>query len=166
MEDTSKHAIQKQFDQYIQTASETEMNVLSTVLSNLQQKKDTTGSFLSALIKMKKSTTQNNELEVSLPVHPIIYNSLDMVHGGITATLADSAMGTLVHDLLPEHQTAVTSNLSVQYIRPGKGESLHCKATVTHQGRQLYVTEARIVNNLNKLVATAHATFMVVPKNK
>ncbi|MCM2674849.1 PaaI family thioesterase [Alkalicoccobacillus plakortidis] len=166
MEQVTKQNVQKQFEQFIQTATNEDRSILSKILDNLQQKKDSTGSYLSAIIKMEKSSLQDKELEITLPVHPIVYNSLDMVHGGITATLADSAMGTLVHQLLPDHQTAVTSNLSVQYIRPGTGDYLRCRASVTHQGRQLCVTEAKIVDNRNKLVATAQGTFMVIPKAK
>ncbi|MFK3937061.1 PaaI family thioesterase [Alkalihalobacillus sp. NPDC078783] len=166
MEHVTNQSVQTQFEQYLQSATNQDKEILSSILTNLQQKKDTSGSYLSALIKMEAKTFANKQLEMTIPISPIIHNSLDIVHGGITATLADSTMGTLVHRLLPEHQTAVTTNLSVQYIRPGKGTHLSCTASVTHQGKQLCVTEARVVDDRGKLVATANGTFMVIAKSK
>ncbi|TSB46299.1 PaaI family thioesterase [Alkalicoccobacillus porphyridii] len=164
MEDTKKQTVEAQINTYVQSASKADLEILSHIVENLQQKKDSKESYLSALVNMKQTMRSGNELEMTIPIHPIIHNSLNMVHGGITATLADSAMGSLVHQLLPDGQTAVTTNLSVQYIRPGIGESLTCIASVTHQGKQLCVTEARVYNHVNKLIATAHATFAVILK--
>lgn len=166
MKDTSKEMILEQVHTYLQTASQSDLNTLSLILHNLKQKKATDSSYLSAVINMNNTNPSSTELEMTIPINPIIHNSLNMVHGGITATLADSAMGKLVHEQLPEHLTAVTTNLSIQYIRPGTGKFLTCKASVTHQGKQLCVAEAKVHNDQHKLIATANATFAVIKKSK
>src|SRR5204863_3531112 len=47
-----------------------------------------------------------------------LYNPIGMVHGGVTATLLDSAMGCAVHSELPAGAGYTTLELKANYLRP------------------------------------------------
>src|SRR5438552_14222199 len=71
------------------------------------------------------------------------YNPLGSVHGGIVATLLDSAMGCAVHSTLPRGRFYTTLEIKVNYVRAvthGLGE-LRAEGNVIHAGRQAATAE-------------------------
>jgi len=86
------------------------------------------------------------------------YNPIGSVHGGVYATLCDSACGCAVHSMLPAGAQYTSLDLSVRFIRPvttGSGRLL-CEGTVTHLGSRTALAEARLTGAGGKLYA--HAT--------
>ena len=88
-------------------------------------------------------------------------NTGGRVHGGVLTSLADSAAGFAVRSLRAEGKLTATTDLSISFIRPPIGESLHALARVIHAGRQLFRVEIDIHSH-EKLVAKSSATFMLV----
>src|SRR5262245_736718 len=60
-----------------------------------------------------------DEVDVSLRVEPRHLNLSGTLHGGMIATLADTATGLAYRSGLGDDQSAVTSSLSVTFLRPG-----------------------------------------------
>jgi acyl-CoA thioesterase len=88
-----------------------------------------------------------------------------ILHGGVVATLLDTAMGRAVSTLCREDQSAVTAQLNVNFIRPAwTGETLTIVGEVQHSGRQTAVTRGEIRTAAGVLVATGTGTFMFVPR--
>lgn len=84
------------------------------------------------------------------------YNPIGVVHGGIAATLLDSAMGCAVHTTLPAGWSYGTLDLSTRFVRPisaGTGRIL-CEGVVVHRGRSTATTEGRLwAESSGKLLA-------------
>jgi uncharacterized protein (TIGR00369 family) len=93
------------------------------------------------------------------------YNPIGMVHGGVTATLLDTAMGCALHSTLPAGVGYSTVDISVRYLRPitvGTGPVIAI-GTVVHQGRRTATAEARLIDGaMGQLFATATSTLLVV----
>lgn len=91
------------------------------------------------------------------------YNPIGVVHGGVAATLCDSAMGCAVHTMLPAGTGYTTVDLSVTYLRPLTRETGPVRALgeVVHMGGRIATAQARIVDAAGKLYATATTTCMV-----
>jgi uncharacterized protein (TIGR00369 family) len=87
------------------------------------------------------------------------------VHGGYSALLLDSALGTAVHTRLPAGTGYATLELSVNYIRPvlpSTGRVI-CEATAIHVGRTMATAEARLTRERDgKLLAHAKTTITVL----
>ncbi len=84
------------------------------------------------------------------------YNPIGSVHGGLAATLLDSAMGCAIHTKLPAGAGYATTDLQIRYIR-GIGITtgpIAATGTVVHVGRQIAVAEGRIVDGNGRLLAT------------
>lgn len=91
------------------------------------------------------------------------YNPIGSVHGGVYATLLDSACGCAVQSLLPAGDFYTSLDLSVKFLRGMTKDTgqVQCIGTVTHMGRRTALAEARIVDGNGKLYATATSTCMI-----
>ena len=88
-------------------------------------------------------------------------NGAGAVHGGVLATLVDSAMGQAVRSVTEDGQGLATSQLTVTYLRPGKPGDLTVTARVRTRGEHLTVCEADVEQDGRSLVH-AVATFALL----
>ena len=94
-------------------------------------------------------------------------NVAGTLHGGMGATLADHAMGTIVWCLLTEGETSATTALDLKYHRPLiPGEDVRIRVRIVAKTRSLIHLSAELYQDLapEKLCISASATFFV--KNK
>lgn len=91
------------------------------------------------------------------------YNPIGVVHGGLAATLLDSAMGCAIHSTLPAGVGYTTLEIKVNYIRPLTTETggVRCVAKVIHVGGRTATAEGRVVDANGKLYAHATTTCMI-----
>src|SRR5436189_5390356 len=75
------------------------------------------------------------------------YNPIGVVHGGLAATLLDSAMGCAVHTTLPEGTTYTTLELKVNFVRPITVETgrVFCEGKIVHRGGRVATAEGRLI---------------------
>jgi uncharacterized protein (TIGR00369 family) len=90
------------------------------------------------------------------------------VHGGLAATLLDSAMGCAVHSTLPDGSGYTTLELKVNYTRPitvATGRIL-CEGTVVHRGGRVATAEGRLwAERSGKLLAHGTTTCLIFSLN-
>lgn len=93
------------------------------------------------------------------------YNPFATVHGGIMATLLDSAMTAAVLSTLPVGVACATLEMKVNFVRPVRAESgpLRCEAAAIHLGSSIATAEGKIFDGRQKLCAHAVATCSVFP---
>jgi uncharacterized protein (TIGR00369 family) len=86
------------------------------------------------------------------------FNPIGSVHGGVVATLLDSAAGCAVHSALPAGARYTSLDLSVKFLRPLGADSgeVRCEGLVVHLGGRTALAEARLFDGAGRL--TAHAT--------
>jgi len=92
------------------------------------------------------------------------YNPIGSVHGGVYATICDSACGCAVHTMLPAGAYYTSIDLDTRFIRPitsGTGRLL-CEGTVDYIGTRTALARARLVNTEGKLFAQATSNCLIV----
>ncbi|MDV6374701.1 PaaI family thioesterase [Deinococcus arenicola] len=92
------------------------------------------------------------------------YNPIGSVHGGVYATLLDSALGCAIQTMLPAGVAYTTLDLAVKYLRPlrlGMGE-VCAVAEVVSVSRQVATANAQIIDDAGKVYATATTTCLVM----
>lgn len=96
------------------------------------------------------------------------YNPIGVVHGGLGATLADSAMGSAVHTMLPPGVGYTTLEFKINFVRPLTRDSgrVFCEGRVIHVGGRMATAEARITDAEGRLYAHATTTCMVFRPEK
>jgi uncharacterized protein (TIGR00369 family) len=93
------------------------------------------------------------------------YNPIGVVHGGIAATLLDSAMGCAVQTTLEAGVGYTTLDLNVTFLRPmtvDTGKVL-CEAAVVHTGSRVATAEGRVFSSrTGKLMATGTCSCVIL----
>ena len=91
------------------------------------------------------------------------YNPIGVVHGGLAATLLDSAMGCAVHSMLAAGVGYTTLEVKVNYVRPMTVETglVRCEAKVIHMGGRTATAEGRVTDASGKLYAHATTTCII-----
>jgi uncharacterized protein (TIGR00369 family) len=90
------------------------------------------------------------------------------MHGGVISMLADTAGGAAVWSSLEEPRARVsTIDMRIDYLRPGRQETLVAEAGVVRLGRRVGVTDMRLFHPSapNESIATGKGVYnVVVPK--
>jgi uncharacterized protein (TIGR00369 family) len=92
------------------------------------------------------------------------YNPIGSVHGGVYATLLDSATGCAVHSLLPAGVGYTSLDLTVKFLRAITVDTgrVRCIGTVTHLGGRTALAEARLVDAADRLLGTAVSSILII----
>jgi len=115
------------------------------------------------LLDMRLDSVEPGRVEFVLRTRPDFGNPHGTVHGGITATLLDSAMGCAVLSELPPTARYTTVDLSLTNLRsvPLDGIRLRAAGEVVHMGRRIATAEGRVTDEGGHLIATASTTCLV-----
>jgi uncharacterized protein (TIGR00369 family) len=94
------------------------------------------------------------------------YNGMGVAHGGLAATLMDSALGVAINSMAPEGKRFATLELKVNYTRPITTETgaIRCEGRAIHVGNRTATAEARIVDTAGKLYAHGTTTCITVDR--
>jgi uncharacterized protein (TIGR00369 family) len=121
-------------------------------------------AFHTTFLGARLARVEPGEVDVELDVGPDHLNLFGTLHGGLIATLADTATGLAMLTSLDERTTHVTSSLSVTFLAPGRSGTVVARARVVKRGRRFGYAEADVVNGEGELLARASATFTVLPE--
>lgn len=102
-----------------------------------------------------------NRVNVRLPLQPLHFNSLGVVHGGVISTLVDVAMSNLVPSEADGVQRAVTIDLHTTFVQAAAGTHLIAEAHVTRAGKTLLYADCQVYDDTRQLVARATGTFFL-----
>jgi uncharacterized protein (TIGR00369 family) len=91
------------------------------------------------------------------------YNPIGSVHGGVCATMCDSACGCAVHSMLPAGATYTSQDLSVKFLRGITTSTgpLRCEGTVVHLGARTALAQASLTDSAGKLYAFATSSCLI-----
>lgn len=97
-----------------------------------------------------------------------------ILHGGVISSVIDMAGGVAVMmAAIQKHQNksidelkdilgkSSTIDLSVNFIRPGKGEQFIAKAYALHSGKRISFSRIELFNQAQSLIATGSATYLI-----
>ena len=91
------------------------------------------------------------------------YNPLGGVHGGVLATLLDSAAGCAVHSVLPAGTGYTSVDLTTKFLRPVTAASgrITAEGRVISRGSRTALAEAQLTDGRGRLVAHATSTCLL-----
>ncbi|MGR3545646.1 MAG: PaaI family thioesterase [Roseovarius sp.] len=98
---------------------------------------------------------------LELPLEPFLMNRQGLPHGGIHATLLDTAMGfsgCYTGDPARQ-QMALTLSLTVSYLGQATGTKLMAEARRTGGGKSTYFAEGKVWDDDGTLIATGSGVF-------
>jgi uncharacterized protein (TIGR00369 family) len=91
------------------------------------------------------------------------YNPIGSVHGGVYATMCDSACGCAVHSLLPAGAHYTSQDLTVKFLRAitASAGPLRCEGTVIHLGSRTALAQASLTNADGERFAHATSSCLI-----
>lgn len=92
------------------------------------------------------------------------YNPTGSVHGGLAATVLDSALGCAVLSTLPKGVGYTTAELHVNLVRAISKDTplLRAEAAVLHRGRTISTAQATLKDAAGKLYAHGTTTCVIL----
>ncbi len=113
---------------------------------------------------MQLSFTDAGNAVIDLPYNPQLNHARGGIHGGVYATLLDSAgaLTAAVH-----HDSSgwlATSELSIHFLLPAERTALRAMGTIIKHGRRQDIVEMELHDAAGRLVGHATGTFVVIPK--
>ena len=91
------------------------------------------------------------------------YNPLGTIHGGIAATLLDSAMGCSVHTTLAAGIGFTTLEIKVSYVRAMTDQTgpVKVEGKVINVGKRVATAEGRLIDQEGRLLAHGTTTCLI-----
>jgi len=118
--------------------------------------------FHSAFLGLRLDRVAEGQVDVSLALEPRHLNLVGTLHGGMIATLADTATGLAYRTVLEPGTSHVTSSLTVTFLAPGRTGTVIARGGVIKRGRRFGYAEADVVDGDGTLLARATATFTIM----
>lgn len=106
----------------------------------------------------------DESLSASMPVDHRTVQPYGILHGGATATLAET-LGSLASQFVvedPQKQKVVGIELNINHLRQATEGRVHGTVTAIKLGRRLHVWRIAIVDDRQKQVSEARLTVMVL----
>jgi len=118
--------------------------------------------FHSAFLGLRLDRVAEGQVDVSLALEPRHLNLVGTLHGGMIATLADTATGLAYRTVLEPGTSHVTGSLTVTFLAPGRTGTVIARGGVIKRGRRFGYAEADVVDGDGTLLARATATFTIM----
>jgi uncharacterized protein (TIGR00369 family) len=117
------------------------------------------------LLGLMPTSAEEGKCTFSMPTSGWITSPSGLVEGGVTACLADVALGGAIQTTLPPRTALAPTDLRVQFIRPVPPDAGPVTATahVTHRGRGVAAARVEITNQDGKLLALASGSAIILP---
>jgi uncharacterized protein (TIGR00369 family) len=103
---------------------------------------------------------KRGEAHIHLRIRDELKQNRGVVHGGVIASLLDTATAFAVVSLLEPGERVTTTDLTIHYLRPVTGGELAAVARIIRSGRRLSVLSAEVFDHEKSLIATAVTSYI------
>lgn len=112
------------------------------------------------LLQLELGEMKRGEATLHLKVRDDLRQNNGVVHGGVIASLVDTAAAFAILTLLERDQTSTTVDLTIHYLRPLLSGQTTAQARVVRAGRRIMVITVDVLDETKTLVATALTSFI------
>ncbi len=99
-------------------------------------------------------------ITIQCRLRPELLNGAGVLHGGVTASVADAAVGIALHHHFNGTRRFTTVELKVNYFRPVNGERLLARSRLVRIGSTICVGQVDLYDEHRRSVGLAIATYM------
>lgn len=143
----------------------TQLGIELTEEQKLRAAASLDGLAFARLIGMKLVDIRPNEAVIKIDMRDDLRQPSGVLHGGVTATLIDTAMAFAVRTHVAESEATATIDLTVHYLRPHISGAATCTAKIVRAGKRIFTVSADVENEEGKLIATGLSTYTKIPRN-
>ncbi len=115
------------------------------------------------LIDLASFEPELGKVTVTMRAQEFHYNPLGTVHGGVIATLLDTAAACSVHSALKVGERYTSLDLTTKFVRPVTLDSglVRCVGEVIQRGRRTALAQAQLFDEAGRLAAHATSSCLI-----
>ncbi|PYS52466.1 MAG: hypothetical protein DMF68_01450 [Acidobacteria bacterium] len=103
---------------------------------------------------------KRGEASLHLSIRDEMRRNNGFVHGGVTASLADTAAAFAILTILEAEETTTTIDMTIHYMRPLVQGRASARARVLRAGRRIITISVDVLDESKTVAATALTTFI------
>jgi uncharacterized protein (TIGR00369 family) len=115
-------------------------------------------------LKVKLGPVGPGFARVSINFERRLAQMYGFMHGGVIASLADTAATYASNTLLYPERETITVELKINYTAPLKTKKAYADAAVLHSGNKTSISEVKVFDSAKKLCAVALVTNLILPR--
>ncbi len=100
--------------------------------------------------------------EIQVIVTRKLTQSAGFAHGGVAASLIDSAVGLALCTMLDPEVLITTVDLNVNFIAPARIGILRAEGNIIHKGTRVGIGDAEVRDQKGTLISKGSATYMIL----
>ena len=112
------------------------------------------------LLKIELGEVRRGAATLYLEVRDELRQNNGVVHGGVIASLVDTAAAFAIITSLEKEQTTTTVDLTIHYLRPLFRGRATAEARVIRAGRRILAIRVDVLDETQTLAATALTSFI------
>jgi uncharacterized protein (TIGR00369 family) len=112
------------------------------------------------LLKVELGEVKRGAATLYLEVRDELRQNKGVVHGGVIASLVDTAAAFAIITALEKDQTTTTVDLTIHYLRPLHRGRVTAQARVLRAGRRILTIRIDVLDETQALAATALTSFI------
>jgi acyl-CoA thioesterase len=114
------------------------------------------------LLDMKIKEVRTNYARLTIEIDEKHIQFQGAVHGGVIASLADSAVAWAIYGSNDLKGTPVTVEMKINFLKPVQSGKLVAEARTVHEGSRIFVGDVEVKNEIGDLVAKSLVTYYLV----
>jgi uncharacterized protein (TIGR00369 family) len=115
-------------------------------------------------IGLRIAKTHKDGVTIEVPLREDLLNLVGMLHGGVSATIADAAVGIAILRHFGGKRQATTLELKINYFRPVADGKVVARSRLLRVGNQVVVGSVELRDGHGKATGTALVTYMLLDK--
>lgn len=117
------------------------------------------------VLDITEGTVGDGWIEFVMRPQPFMMNLAGTVHGGVLATLVDSALTCALVTRLPQGVACVSTDLQMRFFRPARmsAETLTARAEILNAGATIGTTQGEIRDGKGRLIVHATSSLAIAP---
>ena len=100
--------------------------------------------------------------EIRMRVGKGLTQNAGFAHGGVSASLIDSAVGLALCTMIGKGDLITTIDLQVNFLAPAKPGVFTTRGEIIHKGKRIAVGDAKVTDENGRLVSKGTATYMIL----
>ncbi|HKV04855.1 MAG TPA: PaaI family thioesterase [Candidatus Acidoferrales bacterium] len=114
------------------------------------------------LLGMRVLRMHRDGITIECKVGSRLLNSARIVHGGVSAAMADAAVGIAIHRHTGDRRPITTVEMKINYFRPVKEGRILARSHLLRVGSTICVGRVDITDGQARAIGTALVTYMLV----
>ncbi|MFD1606955.1 PaaI family thioesterase [Oceanobacillus luteolus] len=111
-------------------------------------------------IGLELEKAEKGSVTLKLPIIPAFINVRESVHGGVYASILDTAMGFSARSL--GYDEVITLDMNVRFLKAVSDGTIYAVGNTIHQNRSTVLVEAVLYDEDDNKLAHSTGTFRVV----